>query len=81
MRDDEKSDARSQSMRVVFFAPTFPPEMIQYTRGLAEVGPGAEHAVDGPDQDDACVGLLLGEIQSVEELGHQLAGERVAVVR
>lgn len=25
-------------MRVVFFAPSFPPEMIQYTRGLAEVG-------------------------------------------
>lgn len=25
-------------MRVVFLAPAFPPEMIQYTRGLAEVG-------------------------------------------
>lgn len=25
-------------MRVVFLAPSFPPEMIQYTRGLAEVG-------------------------------------------
>jgi biotin carboxylase len=25
-------------MRVVFFAPTYPPEMLQYTRGLAEVG-------------------------------------------
>ena len=50
-------------------------------RGLAEVGTGAEHAVGGPDQDDAHVGVLLGEVESVEELGHQLAGERVAVVR
>src|SRR5450432_300643 len=25
-------------MRVVFLSPAFPPEMIQYTRGLAEVG-------------------------------------------
>jgi hypothetical protein len=25
-------------MRVVFLAPSYPPEMIQYTRGLAEVG-------------------------------------------
>ena len=25
-------------MRVVFFSPTYPPEMQQYTRGLAEVG-------------------------------------------
>ena len=25
-------------MRVVFLAPTYPPEMIEYTRGLAEVG-------------------------------------------
>ena len=25
-------------MNVVFLAPAFPPEMIQYTRGLAEVG-------------------------------------------
>ncbi|MCA9587001.1 MAG: carboxylate--amine ligase, partial [Myxococcales bacterium] len=25
-------------MRVVFLSPTYPPEMIEYTRGLAEVG-------------------------------------------
>ena len=25
-------------MRVVFLAPSYPPEMIEYTRGLAEVG-------------------------------------------
>src|SRR5207237_6816933 len=25
-------------MRVVFLSPAYPPEMIQYTRGLAEVG-------------------------------------------
>ena len=25
-------------MRAVFLAPTYPPEMIEYTRGLAEVG-------------------------------------------
>ena len=25
-------------MKVVFLAPAYPPEMIQYTRGLAEVG-------------------------------------------
>ena len=27
------------------------------------------------------VGVLLGPVEGVEELGHQLAGERVAVVR
>ena len=28
----------SSTMRVVFLAPSYPPEMIEYTRGLAEVG-------------------------------------------
>src|SRR5438045_7935480 len=27
-----------RGMKVVFLAPAYPPEMIQYTRGLAEVG-------------------------------------------
>src|SRR6185312_9714313 len=27
-----------RKMRVVFLAPIYPPEMIEYTRGLAEVG-------------------------------------------
>ena len=36
------------SMRVVFFAPTFPPEMIQYTRGLAEVGCEVYGVADTP---------------------------------
>ncbi|HEY4223909.1 MAG TPA: ATP-grasp domain-containing protein [Myxococcota bacterium] len=35
-------------MRVVFLAPTFPPEMIQYTRGLAEVGAEIYGVADSP---------------------------------
>ena len=35
-------------MRVVFFAPTFPPEMIEYTRGLAEVGAEVYGVADTP---------------------------------
>ncbi len=35
-------------MRVVFLAPTFPPEMIQYTRGLAEVGAAVYGIADTP---------------------------------
>src|SRR5689334_9962569 len=35
-------------MRVVFFAPTFPPEMQQYTRGLAEVGAQVFGVADTP---------------------------------
>lgn len=35
-------------MRVVFLAPTFPPEMIQYTRGLAEVGAEVYGVADTP---------------------------------
>jgi biotin carboxylase len=37
-------------MRVVFFAPTFPPEMIQYTRGLAEVGAEVFGVADTPKE-------------------------------
>ncbi len=36
------------AMRVVFLAPTFPPEMIQYTRGLAEVGAKVYGIADTP---------------------------------
>ncbi len=35
-------------MRVVFLAPSFPPEMIQYTRGLAEVGATVYGVGDAP---------------------------------
>ena len=35
-------------MRVVFLAPTFPPEMHQYTRGLAEVGAEVYGVADTP---------------------------------
>ena len=35
-------------MNVVFFAPAFPPEMIQYTRGLAEVGANVYGVGDQP---------------------------------
>ncbi len=35
-------------MRVVFLAPTFPPEMIEYTRGLAEVGARVYGIADTP---------------------------------
>src|SRR4249920_3401744 len=38
------------SMRVVFFAPTFPPEMVQYTRGLAEVGAEIYGVADTPKE-------------------------------
>ncbi|MBK9516228.1 MAG: ATP-grasp domain-containing protein [Anaeromyxobacter sp.] len=37
-------------MRVVFLAPSFPPEMIQYTRGLAEVGAQVYGIGDTPRQ-------------------------------
>ena len=37
-------------MRVVFLAPTFPPEMIQYTRGLAEVGAEVYGVADTPKE-------------------------------
>src|SRR5262245_33613452 len=37
-------------MRVVFFAPTFPPEMQQYTRGLAEVGAQVFGVADTPKE-------------------------------
>jgi biotin carboxylase len=37
-------------MRVVFLAPSFPPEMIQYTRGLAEVGAEVWGVGDTPRQ-------------------------------
>ncbi len=35
-------------MRVVFLAPIFPPEMIEYTRGLAEVGAEVYGVADTP---------------------------------
>jgi len=37
-------------MRVVFLAPAFPPEMIQYTRGLAELGAEVYGVGDTPRQ-------------------------------
>ncbi len=37
-------------MRVVFFSPTYPPEMQQYTRGLAEVGAEVYGVGDTPRQ-------------------------------
>jgi biotin carboxylase len=37
-------------MKVVFLAPSFPPEMIQYTRGLAEVGAEVYGVGDTPRQ-------------------------------
>jgi biotin carboxylase len=36
-------------MRVVFLAPAYPPEMIQYTRGLAEVGAQVYGVADTPE--------------------------------
>jgi biotin carboxylase len=38
-------------MRVVFLAPAYPPEMIQYTRGLAEVGAEVYGVADTPQQN------------------------------
>jgi hypothetical protein len=35
-------------MRVVFLSPNYPPEMQQYTRGLAEVGAKVYGVGDGP---------------------------------
>jgi hypothetical protein len=35
-------------MRVVFLAPAYPPEMMQYTRGLAEVGAEIYGVADTP---------------------------------
>jgi biotin carboxylase len=45
-------------MRVVFLAPTFPPEMIQYTRGLKEVGAEVYGVADTPRE------ALSPELQS-----------------
>jgi biotin carboxylase len=38
-------------MRVVFLAPNYPPEMIQYSRGLAEVGAQVYGVGDAPKQN------------------------------
>src|ERR1700679_1104785 len=35
-------------MRVVFLAPAYPPEMVQYTRGLIEVGAEVYGVADSP---------------------------------
>ena len=35
-------------MRVVFLSPVYPPEMIEYTRGLAEVGATVYGVADTP---------------------------------
>jgi biotin carboxylase len=49
MPHDEKRRSESQqTMRVVFLAPTFPPEMHEYTRGLAEVGAEVFGVADTP---------------------------------
>ena len=50
-------------------------------RRLGQVGAGAEHPARGPDQHhlDAVVGL--GGLEPLEQLAHQLPGQRVAVVR
>jgi biotin carboxylase len=37
-------------MRVVFFAPTYPVEMVQFTRGLAEVGAEVYGVADAPKE-------------------------------
>jgi biotin carboxylase len=37
-------------MRVVFLAPAYPPEMIEYTRGLAEVGATVYGVGDAPEE-------------------------------
>src|SRR5688572_5403370 len=39
---------RGHSMKVVFLAPSYPPEMQQYTRGLAEVGASVYGVGDQP---------------------------------
>jgi biotin carboxylase len=75
-------------MRVVFLAPAFPPEMIQYTRGLAEVGAEVHGVGDTPRQalprevrphltDYLQVPRLLDEADVVERVSAWLRGRSV----
>jgi biotin carboxylase len=52
-------------MRVVFLAPAYPPEMIQYTRGLAEVGAEVYGVGDTPEArlPDAVRRYLTGYLE------------------
>jgi hypothetical protein len=49
--------------------------------GLREVRPGAEHLALRPDHDDLDRVVGVGRREVPDQLGDELAGERVAVVR
>ena len=59
-------------MRVVFFAPLYPPEMIEYTRGLAEVGAKVYGVGDTPREAlPARVKPYLHDYLQVPRLMHE----------
>src|SRR5688572_6831010 len=75
-------------MRVVFLAPTFPPEMIQYTRGLAVVGAEVYGVADTPREalspmlkqclhDYLQVPRILDEDDVLARVTHWLRGKTV----
>src|SRR5882724_10778354 len=76
------------AMKVVFLAPSYPPEMQQYTRGLAEVGAEVYGVGDQPAQalpaslkrhlhDYLQVPRLLDEADVVERVHAWLRGRQV----
>ncbi len=75
-------------MRVVFLAPSYPPEMIQYTRGLAEVGAQVYGVGDSPRDalskevrrylhDYLQVPRLLDEDDVMERVSNWLRGRTI----
>jgi hypothetical protein len=76
------------AMKVVFLAPSYPPEMQQYTRGLAEVGAEVYGVGDAPAQalpaglkrhlhDYLQVPRLLAEADVVDRVHAWLRGREV----
>ena len=75
-------------MRVVFLSPTYPPEMHQYTRGLAEVGAQVYGVGDTPREglpqsikpylhDYLAVPRIMDEDDVMERVSHWLRGKSI----
>jgi ATP-grasp domain-containing protein len=63
---DRAAGIRSRAMRVVFLSPRYPPEMRQFTRGLAEVG--AEVLGVGDGRPDPELGRYLSDYLEVPSI-------------